>query len=115
MAVKVATKPMGRLRYGSALLFDYERMGPGSTITSDWILCEDDEVKTFGFYSTSQGTCRIDVSFIGTARFREYWSDDLAADMLRTASFTEAVKYARGKIECGAAGSADLYYGGMLK
>ena len=115
MAVKVATKPMGRLRYGSALLFDYERIGPGSTITSDWILCEDDEVKTFGFYPTSSGTCRIDVSFIGTARSREYWSDRTGPGSLLTASFTECFRYARGKIKCGAAGSADLYYGGMLK
>jgi len=99
--------------YGSATLLKDQHIAAGSIAVGSWQDVSHYVTKTFGFYLEGQkGSAIIDVALIGTPTGREYWSDDLAADELKTASFTEPVKYARGRIYCtgspGAVGTATL-------
>ena len=99
--------------YGSATLLEDRHIAAGSVAIGAWKDVSKYVTKTLGFYLAGQaGSAIIDISFVGSADYKEYWSDDLLADTLKTASFSEAVKYARGKIYCKAGvGTATLEMG----
>ena len=99
--------------YGSATLLEDQHIAAGSVAIGAWKDVSKYVTKTFGFHLAGQpGSCSIEVALIGTPTGREYWRDDLLANTLKTASFTEAVKYARGKIYCKAGvGTATLEMG----
>lgn len=99
--------------YGSATLLEDQHIAAGSVAIGAWQDVSKYVTKTFFFYLAGQsGSAILDVSPVGSADYKEYWSDDLAADELKTASFSEPVKYARGKIYCKAGvGTASLWSG----
>lgn len=99
--------------YGSATLLEDKHIAAGSVAVGAWQDVSRYVTKTFGFYLAGQpGSAIIDVSFVGSANYKEYWRDGLTADTLKTASFTESVKYARGKIYCKTGvGTASLWSG----
>ncbi len=101
--------------YGSATLAVSQRIGPGSTLASEYVDVQRDYVKSFGFRGNQRGSWYIDATMVGTQRVFTILQGTFPAGpgTLTMASFTEVVRAARARIRYSVAGSASIYYGGQ--
>jgi len=117
--VTVFPQPSRRplFEFGSATLFQSNRIGPGSTITTEDVDITRHETKSFGVRGNQRGSWRIQVAFTGTQHYHTLadgtFPGGVGPGTVKTVSFTEAFRRARMQVYMSSAGSASVFFGGL--
>ena len=101
--------------YGSVFLAVSQRIGAGSTFTSDDVDVTRDRIKSFGARGNIQGSVFLDVTFGGTNQFFTYAQGTFPAGQgsVKTLSSQESFRRMRVGIRLSSVGSASAFYGGQ--
>lgn len=104
------------LPYGSATLYNSQRAGAGSSLTSDFVDVSRDRIKSFGFRGNQPGSWFLEVAFAGTRTpfILSQGTFPGGPGSIKLASFEEALRFARGRIVPRSAGSFSIFYGGRI-